>query len=411
MEEFKKVAIIRSLEKDSRTSQVVASANLVRSYELLFEGKKVKTFLVSNNFHDPKDSYNELKKFHPDLIVIIDKKINLAQFFTMLKLFQMDEKSFKTIIHVYGDFISRMGEWKKLYEVYPGLELSVSVASSAQKKIVEQMLKPGPKMMTIPYPVEKVEAIEEENTNFFSEDSIVLLYAGRLSFQKNIIGLLRIMKNINEIDDRFKLLVCGNFDDREEGFEGEIYADGAINVFVSKVMKEIDPHGKFIKFIPKRDRNELFSLYKKVDAFISLSLMHTEDYGIGAAEALSSGLPVFLTRWGGYGDFYKYSSAVHYVDVVKNNGKLEIDENELENKLLHFDFKKFDKEKSKEEFFNSINIKNISEKLKESIGFGAYDGISPMALKSIFDQPLKYIFSNNRNHSLYFGAYLNDISG
>src|SRR5690606_10303792 len=237
----------------------------------------------------------------------------------------------------------------------------------------------------------------------FPSDSIILTYAGRLSFQKNILGLLKTMKIVNEKDSRFKLVICGDYDHKEAGLDGIMYPEGAINVFVSKWMNEIDPHGKFVKFIPKKERMELFSLYQKVNGFISLTLMHTEDYGMGPAEALSCGTPVFLTRWGGHAGFGDLSPDVHYIDVEKNNGKLRLDEEKMAEMILKFDFENFDRERCQKDFYKNISIKKIADKIIERTSFSRYQGVSSLGLKAIFDQPLKYTLSTNRNHTIYFG--------
>src|SRR5690606_35728125 len=186
--------------------------------------------------------------------------------------------------------------------------------------------------------------------------------------------------------------------------------EGAINVYISAWMNEIDPHHKFIKFLPKKNRKDLFSLYKKVDGFLSLSLVHTEDYGMSAAEALSCGTPVFLSKWGGHMDLIHFNSSVRLIEIEKNNGKLGFDEKKMAETILDFDFEKFNRKECQKEFFDNISIDKIAERIEKNISFQKYQGVSSLGLKAIFDHPLKYVFSTNRNHTVYFGAYWNDLS-
>lgn len=413
LEEARKIAIVRYRASDELEGQLASNDNLVKSYQNIFKNKKIEYIYVSNEIADPEQSLKKLKDFHPDTIVIIDQRISLTTFFKMTKMFEMDFEDTQFIIHVYGDFVSRLSEWKKLSELYPDLLLNISVASTPQKKIVEAMLKAPVSISVVPYPIEdmglaKIDGDDLKEKFGFPQDSIVLVYAGRLSFQKNILGLLKVMKIVNEKDSRFKLLICGNYDYKEAGLDGVMYPEGAINVFISKWMSEFDSHQKFIKFIPKKDRKELFSLYQKVNGFISLSLMHTEDYGMAAAEALSCGAPVFLSRWGGHAGFSDLSPDVHYVDIEKNNGKLGFDENVMAKKILEFNFKNFDRLRCQKDFYQNINIEKIAEKISSDVSFEKYQGVSSLGLKAIFDQPLKYTLSTNRNHTIYFGAYWND---
>src|SRR5690606_24722642 len=127
-------------------------------------------------------------------------------------------------------------------------------------KIVELVLKDPIEISIIPYPIENVvfekaapEIIKKELG--FSADSILLGFAGRYSFQKNILGLLKLMKMINEKDSRFKFVLSGDYDDKDEGIDGVIYPEGTINVYISNLLQSIDPYGKFIKILPKKPRS------------------------------------------------------------------------------------------------------------------------------------------------------------
>src|SRR5690606_37085845 len=162
LESAKKIAIIRYRGDDTRTAHTVSNENLVKAYQKVFKGKKVETFFVSNEYADPENSLKKLKDFHPDTIILLDQRIMISTFFKMTKLFEMNFLDTNFIIHVYGDFISRMTEWKKLLEIYPELNLEISVASQAQKKIVEAMLKTPIAISIIPYPVEDIDLDELE---------------------------------------------------------------------------------------------------------------------------------------------------------------------------------------------------------------------------------------------------------
>jgi glycosyltransferase involved in cell wall biosynthesis len=139
----------------------------------------------------------------------------------------------------------------------------------------------------------------------FSQDDFVILYTGRMSLQKNVIAALRAFGHLPEnISKRARLVFSGNFDDIGGPFEDCILPRWGM---FWALMKEWDCLSLDIMdrvtLLPGMPRDELRGLYSAADVFLSLSLVHDEDYGLAVAEASSSGLPVVLTSWGGYEGF------------------------------------------------------------------------------------------------------------
>lgn len=107
------------------------------------------------------------------------------------------------------------------------------------------------------------------------EDKYLLLFVGRLSPEKNIFTLLRMMQLL---DRRFKLAIVG---------DGLMY--GPLFTFV-KVTK-IDDRVVFLGELPHREIVELYSM-----TTLGVSATLYEGFSLSVAEALACGVPVVCPR-------------------------------------------------------------------------------------------------------------------
>jgi glycosyltransferase involved in cell wall biosynthesis len=113
-------------------------------------------------------------------------------------------------------------------------------------------------------------------------DSRLLLYAGRISPEKNVkllINLLKVLKSRGEFN--FRLLIAGSGPSLES-----LRSDAEANLPGSV---------KFLGHIG--DRQELADIYANVDAFVHTN--PNEPFGIAPLEALASGIPLVAPNAGG----------------------------------------------------------------------------------------------------------------
>lgn len=119
------------------------------------------------------------------------------------------------------------------------------------------------------------EALKElrDKLNLTGED-IVLLSLSRVSYEKNIQGLIKIMPSIIKKDDRVKLVVVG---------------DGPYLEDLKALSQELKlgDHVQFTGMVPP---SETALFYKAADFFVSASTSETQ--GLTYLEALASGTPV-----------------------------------------------------------------------------------------------------------------------
>lgn len=132
-------------------------------------------------------------------------------------------------------------------------------------------------------------------------------YAGIISQQKNVKGIITAIEQLNKIEDRFMLHIAGDFDKN--------YAD--IDFFKNY---------SFINYVGKLPQDQLYQFYHQIDVFVLNSVQ--DGFGMVILQAMSCGCAVITTTHTGG------------PDVVKNyeNGIIIpiLDNESLSNALLWF---------------------------------------------------------------------------
>lgn len=113
-----------------------------------------------------------------------------------------------------------------------------------------------------------------------SGDSIILLYAGRISPEKNIGLLVDMMKSLGKDSRDFRLLLAG---------------DGPKKEWLLRQAEKHTP-GKVVS-LGHLDKERLADLYANTDIFVHPN--PKEPFGIGPLEAMASGTPVVAPNSGG----------------------------------------------------------------------------------------------------------------
>ncbi|NOT48164.1 MAG: glycosyltransferase [Acidobacteria bacterium] len=121
----------------------------------------------------------------------------------------------------------------------------------------------------------------------FPEDATVLLYAGRLSPEKNLKLLPKVLRS---------LVAFLNFDSSRRTYRLLVAGNGPQAAWLEEKLQSYAP-GKFKLLGHVGDKDELADLYANSDIFI-----HTnprEPFGIAPLEAMASGTPVIVPNSGG----------------------------------------------------------------------------------------------------------------
>ncbi|MDO9183102.1 MAG: glycosyltransferase [Bacteriovorax sp.] len=145
----------------------------------------------------------------------------------------------------------------------------------------------------------------------------VMLYAGRLSQQKNILALLDLL----ELHKNLNLLVCGDIDS-----VGIPHLESSKRIHVANaLLVEIGKRGltKRIEFRAFQSQSELKNIMKACDYQVSLSAHYGEDFGYSIVQGLACGLKTIISNWGGHRN-WKYleeKNAVSFVELDWSNGQ------------------------------------------------------------------------------------------
>ncbi len=229
------------------------------------------------------------------------------------------------------------------------------------------------------YPVSSLPPIIKSDQFFHNQDStkqlreslklsptdIVFLYSGRLSMQKNSLLLINMFKKISNINPSIKLLIIGPIDSLAESHKGTIQ-----NIeYAEEVRKKlIDTKNNNIIYLEKIPRTLLNKYYNCSDAFISLSTHHGEILGLAPIEASLTGLPCFLTNWGGYKDYKDYHCASSSYYSIKQDAPIPL--NLLVKDILSFKKRNhLQRKQDSESIHNKLSQINVLKSIYDKINY------------------------------------------
>lgn len=138
-----------------------------------------------------------------------------------------------------------------------------------------------------------------------NDDKVHLIYAGRITPQKNVYELLKTFLEAYNYNQSLHLHIAGNFHQRKYHLHGY---DLDFDLF-EKEIRSLMVHPS-ITYHQNLNQDKLLDLYQSCDHFISISTYHDEDFGMSACQAAVMGLGLILSDWGGHAAFKKNSSFV-----------------------------------------------------------------------------------------------------
>lgn len=325
---YQRILLISKNEISSWESCKRITNNLASGYMKALEGSHIETLLVPEDLSLYKAFQDALiiKEKGFDLIIWVDHKPNAAIMLEALEAaFHLEkfENKPKFLIHLFGDFVLDCLGWKSAEAALKNYPVHFVTASERQKNLVDSFFVSETSICSVqPFSVDKnifnvdhlVDNRKIYREKYEASDDFVILYTGRISYQKNVDKLIKIFESLNTISIRkMQLWIAGPWDDIFLPYAG---INGVAGSYFSQFSSSFpEGIGKNVKFIGELDSTELSKLYHAADLFVSLSTFNDEDFGMSVAEALSSGLPCLLSDWGGFANFKKYSNAVDLVKV------------------------------------------------------------------------------------------------
>ncbi len=145
-------------------------------------------------------------------------------------------------------------------------------------------------------------------------DNVLVLYTGRITAEKNVHTLLVLINMLAEQHRNVRLLVVGAPDDR---FVFQTLGGTGIDLgAVFRSVLDLDLLTTRVAFTGQTiSGDDLATLYGAADIFANLTLHHDENFGFSQVEAMSSGLPVVCTDWGGLKDTVRHGKTGFRLDT------------------------------------------------------------------------------------------------
>ncbi len=151
----------------------------------------------------------------------------------------------------------------------------------------------------------------------------VIIYAGRLTLEKNVHTVLKIFSVLREFHTSAHLIVVGPAEDVP------FWELGAYSIHIERTLKRLIDHygipGQCIHFIDRCGQSRLRELYAAADVLINMTLHHDENFGFAQVEAMACGTPVVGTGWGGLLDTVGHDGVSYRaaVRLTPNGAKID----------------------------------------------------------------------------------------
>lgn len=331
------------------------------------------------------------------------------------------------IIHVFGDFTLTLGDWKRTSAYLKGRKVKFVCASDKQVGLIRKFCKQAEIVYKCPFPVDaKAFQAEFEQRVLLraelgiAEDDFIFLYAGRLSFQKNIKELVETflsLKASGELQARHKLLLAGEFDQIGQAYLQQPQVLGEYFRMVQRVIEQYpQKYQKDVVYLGNVPNRELVHYYNASDAYVSLSTYHDEDYGMAVGEALCSGSPALLSDWAGFSSFRVNDKNYdpQFIPVSLGERRVSLDLELVRDKLIAFGNEQYDpaqREKRAAAFKDILSIdacaKMIQDIFKEEVApFQGYtDLMSQLGAIAVFRYHLFMNESSKCFNDFYYEVY------
>jgi glycosyltransferase involved in cell wall biosynthesis len=169
------------------------------------------------------------------------------------------------------------------------------------------------------YPMDTVARNDIRARMGFAPDDKILLYAGRMTVEKNVHTLLRVFSLVQKAMPNAHLILAGSA--QNVPFLEFGVTTPSIKRMLLKMANDLEiPAGK-IFFVGRKDGVALRDLYNIADLLINLTLHHDENFGLAQVESMACGTPVVATNWGGLKDtIIEGETGVRISTVVTNYG-------------------------------------------------------------------------------------------
>lgn len=179
----------------------------------------------------------------------------------------------------------------------------IAVSRKFKQELVER-LGTDPEKIDVIYNAIDTEPFERVKLSEFRKDHPIVLFFGRLTFQKGPEYFLRAAKLVSEVMPEVKFIIAG------KGFLlPSLIQEAARMGIADKVL--------FLGYVPEEKKA---LLYRYADVYVMPSVY--EPFGITALEAMAAGTPVIVSKSAGVTDLVKHVLTVDFWDVEELANKI-----------------------------------------------------------------------------------------
>lgn len=390
-----KTIIIYDNQRSEWESVQSIKTNLVDSYRLI---KNIslceKNITPYSTPHELWKTYEDIVNSQPDKIVFIDGVPHPSIILPFFKECDF-KKSPDFVFHIYGDFTLKINEWIKIENILKQYKCTFLCASPKQVKLIQKFIKNGQQIVNLcPF------AISSKTYNYnptlrnetrkklkIEDDEKMIIYTGRISYQKNIHFLINYFYQIHRVFNlKCKYYIVGDFDDLGAPFIGKHFTTFYYFNKILDMHEQLPENFKRnLIFTGKLEADNLNALYNASDLFTSFSVHNDEDFGMSPLEALGTGTPAVISDWGGYSAFKsQYCKNIETKIEVEN---IKINFNDAIKETIKMLSGNTDRSEVSSYYQNNFTIENTRSFLEKNIKPQDFQGFSKdiFELKSAFE--------------------------
>jgi glycosyltransferase involved in cell wall biosynthesis len=172
------------------------------------------------------------------------------------------------------------------------------------------------------YPADEGERQKIKTELGFDQDDKILLYAGRITIEKNLHTVFRLFSILQDLVPKLHLVIAGEIDNIP--FAGMGVYSISMTPTLMKLIKELDLNSNSIHFIGRKSSAQLRDIYATADVLVNMTLHHDENFGLAQVEAMACGTPVVGTSWGGLKDTILHGETGYQVSTVVTGSGIKI---------------------------------------------------------------------------------------
>jgi glycosyltransferase involved in cell wall biosynthesis len=166
----------------------------------------------------------------------------------------------------------------------------------------------------------------------FRKEDKILLYAGRVTIEKNLHTLLRIFSVLQDLVPDLHLVIAGELDNVAFSQMG-VYPVSVAGT-ITRLISELQLNTDNVHVLGSKSPTQLRDLYAVADVMVNMTLHHDENFGFAQVEAMACGTPVVGTGWGGLKDSIKHGETGYQVSTVVTDAGVKVNWWEAVNRIV-----------------------------------------------------------------------------